>query len=197
MARNMQPRFKLSRRLGVNICGHPKAMNRATADNTRAKRNLSNYGMQLLEKQKLKAYYGVLERQFVRYVDKAMKSKELTGSVLVQLLECRLDSMVYRIGFASSMRQARQMVVHGHILVNGKKVDRPSFAIKPGDSIVLCEKARKSATFASNAEQLNRFGVDYIEVDAANFCGKLVKNPEREVVPIEVQDHLIVEFYSK
>ena len=121
MAKMMGPRFKQCRRLGLNVCGHPKAMDRATKGTSRADKKLSPYGTQLLEKQRLKAYYGVLEKQFANYVHKAEKSKESTGTVLVQLLECRLDNIVYRLGLASSIRQARQMVVHGHILVNGKK----------------------------------------------------------------------------
>lgn len=197
MAKNMQPRFKLSRRLGVNICGHPNAMKRATPENSRYKRNLSNYGKQLLEKQKLKAYYGVLEKQFLRYVKDAMKAKELTGSALVQRLECRLDNLVYKMGFASSIRQARQMVVHRHILVNGKRVDRPSFHVSVNDIISLREKSQKNQMFIDNIEDPNKFGLSYIEVDKSNFSGKLISIPDRSEVPIEVEDHLIVEFYSK
>ncbi len=197
MAKNMQPRFKLSRRLGVNICGHPNAMKRATPENSRYKRNLSNYGKQLLEKQKLKAYYGVLEKQFLRYVKDAMKSKELTGSALVQTLECRLDNLVYRMGFASSIRQARQMVVHRHILVNGKRVDRPSFNVSINDVISLREKSQKNQMFIDNIEDPNKFGLSYIEMDKSTFSGKLVSLPDRNEVPSEVEDHLIVEFYSK
>ncbi|WXR61035.1 30S ribosomal protein S4 [Peptostreptococcaceae bacterium AGR-M142] len=197
MAKNMQPRFKLSRRLGVNICGHPNAMKRATPENSRYKRNLSNYGKQLLEKQKLKAYYGILEKQFLRYVKDAMKSKKLTGSALVQTLECRLDNLVYRMGFASSIRQARQMVVHRHILVNAKRVDRPSFNVSINDVISLREKSQKNKIFIDNIEDPNKFGLSYIEVNKNTFSGKLISLPDRNEVPIEVEDHLIVEFYSK
>lgn len=123
MAKIRTPRFKLSRRLGVNIYGHPKAMKRATNENSRSGKKISDYGKQLIEKQKVKAYYGVLEKQFRRYIAKAMKSKDITGEALLKNLECRLDNIVYRIGFANSIRQARQMVNHGHILVNGCKVD--------------------------------------------------------------------------
>lgn len=141
MARMRQPRFKLCRRLGLNVVGHPKAMNRADAGQSRADKKLSYYGMQLLEKQRLRAYYGVLEKQFSKYVYKAIKSKEASGDALVKLLECRLDNLVYRMGFASTLRQARQMVNHGHITVNGKKVDIPSYIVSVRDAIALKEKS--------------------------------------------------------
>ncbi len=197
MAKIRTPRFKLSRRLGVNIYGHPKAMNRATKENSRAGKKLSNYGIQLIEKQKLKSYYGVLEKQFSRYIDRAMKSKEITGDVLVKYLECRLDNIVYRIGFASSIRQARQMVNHGLITVNGKKVDIPSFEVKLFDNIVLKEKYRKNEIFKDSFLDLKIFTLSYIEKDFENFAGKLIKIPERNEIPIEVNEVLVVEFYSK
>ncbi|HCW72888.1 MAG TPA: 30S ribosomal protein S4, partial [Clostridiaceae bacterium] len=144
MAKMMGPRFKTARRLGLNVVGHPKAMNRAKRGTSRADKKLSEYGVQLLEKQRLRNYYGVLEKQFVRYVDKAMKSKEQTGAMLLNLLEMRFDNMVYRMGFASSIRQARQMVNHGHFTVNGKKIDIPSYGLSVGDVIELREKSRKT-----------------------------------------------------
>jgi len=197
MAKIRTPRFKLSRRLGVNIYGHPKAMNRATKENSRAGKKLSNYGIQLIEKQKLKSYYGVLEKQFSRYINRAMKSKEITGEVLVKYLECRLDNIVYRIGFASSIRQARQMVNHGHITVNGKKVDIPSFEVKVGDNIVLKEKYRKNEIFMDSFLDLKIFTLPYIEKDYEKFAGILIKMPERNEIPIEVNEVLVVELYSK
>lgn len=147
MANVKVPRFKLCRRLGLNVYGHPKAMKRAGKGMGRADKKLSEYGEQLLEKQRLKAYYGVLEKQFIRYVERAMKSKDITGEALVKSLECRLDNMVYRIGFATSIRQARQFVSHGHILVNNQKVDRPSYEIKVGDEITLKEKSKSIALY--------------------------------------------------
>ncbi len=150
MARNRNPRFKESRRLGVNIYGHPKAMNRYSKGMGRGDRKISTYGEQLLQKQRLKAYYGVLERQMRRYMDKAKKSNEITGTALVIELETRLDNMVYRMGFASSIREARQMVVHRHILVNGKRVDRPSYQISIGDVISLKESSRDNGKFKEN-----------------------------------------------
>ena len=187
MAKMMGPRFKQCRRLGLNVCGHPKAMDRAGRGTSRADKKLSPYGLQLLEKQRLRAYYGVLEKQFRNYVKKAEKSKESTGVALIQMLECRLDNVVYRLGFANSIRQARQMVVHGHILVNGKKVDIPSFAVQVGDEVSFKEN------FESGA--LNEY--PYLSKDMDKFSGVLTRLPERQEVPIEIDEILIVEFYSK
>ena len=197
MAKMMGPRFKQCRRLGLNVCGHPKAMDRATKGTSRADKKLSPYGTQLLEKQRLKAYYGVLEKQFSNYVKKATKSKDSTGTALIQMLECRLDNLVYRLGLASSIRQARQMVVHGHILVDGKKVDIPSYGVSVGQVISLREKSRNNVlfkeSFLSNA--LSQFA--YLSKDVDSFSGTLTKIPERNEVPIEINDILVVEYYSK
>ncbi|WP_251860774.1 30S ribosomal protein S4 [Clostridium sp. Marseille-Q2269] len=197
MAKIRDPRFKPSRRLGVNIYGHPKAMKRATRENSREGKKLSNYGKQLLEKQKIRFYYGVLEKQFLRYVKKAMKAKERTGDVLLRILECRLDNMVYRIGFASSIRQARQMVNHGHILVNDLKINIPSYETKIGDMITLREKYRKNEEFEDNFLALKKFTLPYIEKDYDKFSGVLIKTPERDEIPIDVNETLVVELYSK
>ncbi|EGO63378.1 30S ribosomal protein S4 [Acetonema longum] len=197
MATSRGPRFKLCRRLGVNIFGHPKAMNRARKENSRAGRKLSEYGLQLLEKQKIKAYYGILEKQFVRYLEQAKKSREITGVALLKSLECRLDNIVYRFGFANSIRQARQMVTHGHILVNGKRVDIPSCAVKVNDVISLREKYRNNVLFAANFQELQSFNLPYLERDLDNFSGKLLRLPERSEIPIEVNEILAIELYSK
>ena len=197
MAKMMGPRFKQCRRLGLNVCGHPKAMDRAERGTSRADKKLSPYGTQLLEKQRLKAYYGVLEKQFANYVHKAEKSKESTGTLLVQLLECRLDNIVYRLGLASSIRQACQMVVHGHILVNGKKVDRPSFGLNVGDVVSLREKSQSNAMFKENFENSELNTLPYIEKNMEKFSGTLIKRPERNEIPIEINEILVVEYYSK
>lgn len=197
MAKMMGPRFKQCRRLGLNVCGHPKAMDRAERGTSRADKKLSPYGTQLLEKQRLKAYYGVLEKQFANYVHKAEKSKESTGTVLIQLLECRLDNIVYRLGLASSIRQARQMVVHGHILVNGKKVDRPSFGLNVGDVVSLREKSQSNAMFKENFENSELNTLPYLEKNMEKFSGTLIKRPERSEIPIEINEILVVEYYSK
>ncbi|WFA09935.1 30S ribosomal protein S4 [Tissierella sp. Yu-01] len=197
MAKMMGPRFKESRRLGLNVCGHPKAMNRATKGTSRADKKLSDYGQQLLEKQRLRSYYGVMEKQFVKYVRMAKKSPDQTGHALVKILESRLDNLVYRIGYASSIRQARQMVVHGHILVNGKKIDIPSYLCEVGDTITLREKSRDVELFKDNFHNAMLNTLPYIVKDEENFSAKYIKIPEREEIPIEIEDQLVVEYYSK
>lgn len=197
MAKMMGPRFKQCRRLGINVCGHPKAMDRATKGTSRADKKLSPYGVQLLEKQRLRAYYGVLEKQFSNYVKKAMKSKESTGTVLVQMLECRLDNLVYRLGLAGSIRQARQMVVHGHILVNGKKVDIPSYSVSIGEVISLREKSQDNTLFKESFQNNALSQYPYITKDLESFSGTLIRKPERQEIPIEIDDILVVEYYSK
>ena len=174
MAKMMDPKFKQSRRLGLNVCGHPKAMKRATRGTARSDKKLTEYGKQLLEKQRLRAYYGVLERQFVNLFKEAQRAAGQTGPNLVTFLERRLDSLCYRMGFASSIRQARQMVTHGHLTVNGKKVDL--FKENYNTNIVV------NFPYISKAE---------------DFKATLVSLPNREDVPIEIEDQLIVEFYSK
>ncbi len=192
MAKQMGPRFKLCRKFGVNIFDHPKALKRGTAE----KRKMSEYGKQLNAKQKLKAYYGIMEKQMLKYVKQAFKSDDLTGNAIVKSLEKRLDNIVYRIGLASSLRQARQMVVHGHIKVNGKKVDIPSFVVSVGDTVSLKEKSQAIDLFKNNIMTAKDAPV-YISVDREKFEGKLAREPEREEVPIIVTDSLVVEFYSK
>lgn len=193
----MGPRFKQSRRLGLNVCGHPKAMDRATKGSSRGDKKLTEYGIQLLEKQRLRAYYGVMEKQFMKYVIKAKKSGEQTGHALVKILETRLDNLVYRLGFASSIRQARQMVVHGHILVNGNKVDIPSYIIQVGDTISLREKSKDIEIFKENFNNFFLNSYPYLSKDENNMSGSLIKYPERNEIPIEIDDQLVVEYYSR
>lgn len=197
LAKMMGPRFKQSRRLGLNVCGHPKAMERATKGTSRADKKLSEYGIQLLEKQRLRAYYGVMEKQFVGYVRQAKKSDDQTGHALIKILETRLDNLTYRLGFASSIRQARQMVVHGHLLVNGKKIDIPSYIVQEGDTIELREKSRDIELFTGNFNDFLLNQYPYLTKDENNFSGTLIRLPEREEIPIEIDDHLVVEFYSR
>lgn len=193
----MGPRFKQSRRLGLNVCGHPKAMERATKGTSRADKKLTEYGRQLLEKQRLRAYYGVMEKQFAKYVIQAKKSDEQTGHALVKILETRLDNLVYRLGFASSVRQARQMVVHGHILVNEKKIDIPSYIVQVGDAIELKEKSKDIELFKENFNNFFLNQYPYLEKDENKMSGTLVKYPERNEIPIEIDDQLVVEYYSR
>ena len=197
MAKMMGPRFKQSRSLGLNVCGHPKAMDRATKGSARDDKKITEYGAQLLEKQRLRAYYGVMEKQTKKYFDKAMKMDEMTGPAMVKMMETRFDNMVYRMGFASSIRQARQMVVHGHISVNGKKVNIPSYNIKVGDVLQLTEKSRKNELFKDNFENSFLNQLPYITKDKESFSGTLISIPNREDINIEINDQLVVEFYSR
>lgn len=200
MATRREPRFKLCRRLGVNLYNHPKALKRVSQQaqkGGRPGRKVSEYGLQLMEKQKIKAYYGVLERQFVRYYQKGQKSSEMTGVAMLKGLECRLDNLVYRIGFGRSIRQSRQIVNHGHVLVNGRKVDIPSYACKPGDVISLREKSRDNELIRTNFQDLRNFQLPYIEKNMDQFSGTLVREPIREEIPIDVNEILVVELFSK
>lgn len=195
MAKMMGPRFKMCRSLGLNVVGHPKAMDRATNTTSRDSKKLSDYGIQLLEKQRLRAYYGVLEKQFAKYVNKALKAGSNPGPIFLSALETRFDNMVYRMGFARSIRQARQMVNHGHFLINGKKVDRPSYAIKIGDVISLKEKSQDLQIFKDNMEIATDF--PYLDVDRDKLQGTLSRMPERDELPIEINEQLIIEYYSR
>ena len=158
---------------------------------------MSEYGTQLLEKQKLRAYYNLLERQFVRYYDKAKKMNGVTGENMLKLLECRLDNIVYRIGFANSMRQARQMVNHGHILVNGKRCDIPSASVKVGSTITLKEASRNNEMYKKTFQEIKTFDLPYIEKNFDGFEATLTRMPERDEIPVEINETLIVELYSK
>lgn len=197
MATRRGPRFKECRRLGVNVCGHPKALNRANAPAFKKTHKTSEYGLQLIEKQKVKAYYGILERQLVNYFATAAKKDGNTGEELIVLLECRLDNLVYRMGFANSIRMARQMVSHKHFLVDGKAINIPSFNVKVGSTIQLVEKARKSEQFKNCFLSQNRAKLPYIDINETEFSGKLVALPQRSEIPVDIKDNLVVELFSK
>lgn len=197
MARMKFARFKKCRRLGLNVCGHPKAMDRAARGQVKVRRRLTPYGAQLLEKQKLKCYYEVMEKQFRRYMAAATKDREVTGDSLVKSLECRLDNMVYRMNFGSSIREARQMVVHRHIKVDGKIVDKPSFAVAVGSEVSLKEKSQKNKTYRKNFVEKAFNNLPYIEINKDNFTAVLAREPKRDEVPIEVKDDLIIQLYSR
>lgn len=159
----------------------------------------SEYGMQLREKQKAKAFYGVLESQFRKYFEEAARSKEITGLKLLQILESRLDNVVYRLGLATSRAQARQLVRHGHFTVNGAKVDIPSYLTKVGDVIAVREKSKNDNLFKSivEATENGRPVPTWLEADLTNRNGKVVALPSRDEIDLSVQEHLIVELYSK
>lgn len=161
---------------------------------------LSDYGIQLLEKQKVRKYHGIMERQFRRYFREAERKKGITGEVLLQLLELRLDNVVYRMGFAFNKRQARQFVSHGHFLVNGRPVNIPSYSVRPGDVIEVKESSRDIEAIRESLERIEHKGIpSWIEVDPQNFRGKVLHVPSKEELqlPFEVQEQLIVELYSK
>jgi small subunit ribosomal protein S4 len=159
---------------------------------------LSEYGLQLREKQKVKRSYGLLEKQFRALFEKAERQKGITGANLLILLERRLDNIVYRLGFASSRSQARQLVCHGHFLVNDRKVDIPSFLVKSGDTVALKEKSRKIAFIQESLETVARRGTpSWLELEKAAFQGRVKELPAREELGLQVSEQLIVEYYSK
>lgn len=196
MARMRKPRVKQVRRLGLNVYGLPKANKRMGSGQARSDRKLTEYGMQLLEKQRLREYYNVMEKQFRGYVEEALRSTDPSGDALVRILESRLDNLVYRLGFASSIRQARQMVSHGLIKVDGHKVDVPSYRVSPGQVISLKQKHRKNAMFKENYESNMLNTLAYLSKND-NFEGTFIRYPERSEVPIDIQDNLVIEFYSR
>ena len=159
---------------------------------------VSDYGIQLREKQKVKRTYGLLEKQFRSYFEKAERQKGITGTNLLVILERRLDNIIYRLGFASSRNQARQAVRHGHFLINGRKVNIPSYLVKVGDKITVREKSRKCAPILQSMETVARRGVpEWLEMDKDNFSGAVMAFPTREDLTMPIQEQLIVELYSK
>jgi small subunit ribosomal protein S4 len=162
------------------------------------KSKVVGYGLQLREKQKVKRIYGLVEGQFRNYFEKAERRKGVTGETLLQMLERRLDNAVYRLGFASSRAQSRQLVGHGHVRVNNAKVNIPSYQVKPGDVISISEKSRKVPGIVSSLEMVGSRGVpSWLELDGAQFSGKVLTLPKREDSNLPVQERLIVELYSK
>ena len=158
----------------------------------------SDYGLQLREKQKLKRLYGVLERQFRRYFEIASKKKGVTGEALLQLLELRLDNTVQRLGFATGIRMARQLVSHGHVLVNGRRVNIPSYNLRPGDVVEIKEQSRNLEIIKESLEKAQHRGIpEWLELDADNMRGKVLRVPSREEIPVTVREQLVVELYSK
>lgn len=162
------------------------------------RKKLSEYGIQLREKQKAKRFYGVLESQFRKYYEMAIRRKGITGENLLQILESRLDNVVYRMGFGTSRDEARQLVTHGHFLVNGKRVNIPSYLVSEGDVIEVAENSRKMARFKDILEVTGGKVVPkWLEVDHENMKGKVLSLPAREDIDLPIQEHLIVELYSK
>ena len=198
MAVNRDPILKRCRYLGISptVVGIDKSSKRNPNANTR--RKVSEYGLQLKEKQKLKFIYGVLEKPFYHYFELASKLEGQAGNNLITILESRLDNIAFRMGLALTRREARQLVTHGHFLVNGKKVDIPSYRVKVGDVITLREKSRSSSKIKSIIEQTaSRTTPLWLEVNKEQFTAKIVRLPSIEDIDYEVAPHLIVELYSK
>jgi small subunit ribosomal protein S4 len=162
------------------------------------KAKLVGYGLQLREKQKVKRIYGVLENQFRRYFETAERTRGITGELLLQLLERRLDNVIYRLGLATSRPQARQLVRHGHFMVNGRKVDIPSYSVKQGDVISVRGTSAQSAALQHAMEEVKGRGIpEWLQFDAGSMSGRIVSLPTREQINLPVQEQLIVELYSK
>ena len=197
MAKNTQPILKRCKTLGISpaVLGVNKETNRHPKQ---SRRKQSEYAMQLTEKQKVKFIYGVLEKQFRTYYKKAEKMEGKAGENLLILLETRLDNVVYRLGFAKTRREARQLTSHGHFTVNGQKVDIASYRVKPGDVIAVREKSRSSAKFKALVEELGATATPkWLEKEKDSFEGKVIAMPQRDDIDYEVAEHLIVELYSK
>lgn len=199
MSRYTGPKHKLARRVGVSLSGTGKDMKRPFPPGQHGqnqRRKVSEYGLQLNEKQKLRHMYGLSEKQFANLFVKASKMHGVSGENFMILLESRLDNLTYRLGFSSTRQGARQLVNHGHLLVNGSKVDIPSYTCKPGDVIALREKSRKIAIVKESLEGRN-FLPEYLAFDDKKFEGTYTRLPERAELPQEVNEKLIVEYYSR
>ena len=197
MEKNRQPVLKRCKTLGLSpaVLGYSKETRR---NPKQMRRKQSEYGLQLNEKQKVKFIYGVLEKQFRAYYEKAERKQGVTGEILLQELERRLDNVAYRMGFANTRREARQLVGHGHFTVNGQRVDVPSYQVKPGDVVAVCEKSRNSTKFKTLVEELGKNPTPkWIEKEAGSFEAKIAAMPARDDIDYEVNDQLIVELYSK
>lgn len=199
MARYTGPKFKLSRRLGISLSGTGKELKRPFPPGQHGpnqRRKLSGYGMQLQEKQKLRHMYGLGERQFRTLFVKASKMHGIAGENFMQLLESRLDNLVYRLGLANTRAGARQLVSHGHVTVNGKKVDIASYQVTPGDVIGLRERSRNLAAVREALANRN-YLPNYLEFNENAMEGRYVRLPERSELPAEIDEKQIVEFYSR
>lgn len=199
MSRYTGPKFKLSRRLGISLSGTGKELKRPFPPGQHGpnqRKKMSGYGMQLQEKQKLRLMYGVNEKQFRNLYNKASKMKGIAGENFMILLESRLDNLVYRLGFAGSRAGARQLVSHGHITVNGKKVDIASYSVSVGDVIGLRERSRSLKVVKESVENRN-FLPNYLDFNDAAVEGKFTRLPERAELPQEIDEQQIVEFYNR
>ena len=200
MARYTGPRSKISRRFGEPIYGPDKVLerrpNKPGQHGAKRARKLSEYGVQLREKQKAKYIYGMMEKQFRLFFERARAKQGVTGEVLLQLCETRLDNVVYRLGIAPTRAAARQLVTHRHVTVNGKLCNIPSYIVRPGETISLREKARKMTAVVASLEH-NKVSASWLTWDAETLTGTLVSVPERSEIPENINVQAIVELYSR
>ncbi len=200
MARYLGPTYKKSRRFGFSVLENGKELAKkpyAPGEHGQdRKKKLSNYGIQLQEKQKVKFMYGLSEKQMEKTFEKAVKMKGVNGENLLKLLESRLDNLVYRIGFATTRKGARQLVNHGHVTVNGKRVDIPSYQVKPGDVISLMENDKEMAIVKSSLEALHN-RVEFISYDDKKMEATYVRMPERSELNADIDEALIIEYYNR
>ncbi|MDR1121689.1 MAG: 30S ribosomal protein S4 [Dysgonamonadaceae bacterium] len=201
MARYTGPKTKIARKFGEAIFGPDKVLSKKNyppgQHGNGRKKKTSEYGIQLREKQKAKYTYGVLERQFRNLFEKAQRSKGITGEVLIQLLESRLDNVVFRMGLARTRSAARQLVSHKHIVVDGKVVNIPSYSLKPGQIIGVREKAKSLEVITDTLAGFNHSKYAWIEWDQSSLSAKYLYVPERTDIPENIKEQLIVELYSK
>jgi len=209
MARYIGPVCRLCRREGMKLflkgercytekCAIEKRNFLPGQHGKARKAKLAGYGLQLREKQRVKRIYGVLENQFRRYFEAADRQRGITGELLLQMLECRLDNVIYRIGFATSRAQARQLVRHGHFSVNGKKVDIPSYQVREGDMVAVRERSKQTAAVQHAMSEVKGRGIpEWLSLQADQASGRIVSLPSRAQINLPVQEQLIVELYSK
>jgi small subunit ribosomal protein S4 len=200
MARYTGPRWKISRRLGISLSETGKELNKRPyppgQHGQNQRRKLSEFGIQLQEKQKLRHLYGMSEKQFRNLFDRAGKMKGIHGENFMKLLESRLDNLVYRLGIARTRQQARQLVVHGHVLVNGKKVDRPSYQVQVGDTVSLHEKSRNLTIVKESIEGRSSLP-EFVSFDTNKMEGTYNRLPDRSELQGDINETLIVEYYSR
>ena len=202
MARYLGSRCKVCRQVNFSVCGseHCALAKRNTPPgmHPQLRRKVSEFKKRLIEKQRLRFSYWISEKQFRNYVKEAFKKPGIPGETLMSLLERRLDNVIYRLGFAPTLLSARQLVVHGHVQVNGRKVDRPSYALRPGEVVELNEKSKKLVIVEEGlARSPARPIFAYLEVDEENVKGKLTSVPERAQIPVEINEGLIMEHYTR
>ena len=200
MARYTGPKSRIARKFGEGIFGADKVLSKKNyppGQHGNSRKKNSEYGVQLREKQKAKYTYGVLERQFRNLFEKAEKAKGITGEILLQLLECRLDNIVFRVGIAPTRAAARQLVSHKHITVDGEVVNIPSYAVKPGQIVAVREKSKSLEVIVNCLDGFNHSKYPWLEWDDNSKVGKLLHIPQRADIPENIKEHLIVELYSK